>query len=214
MTIEDKNLPQMHSTPPQDRPSRRTQWILVGWGWVVVLSLAWCLAILHFSVDWEELRTPRIEEGQAWTAFAVQLQIESITRLDEIPSSTGPGTRPAPGAVFLLVNIHYAYLYDPDEAELTCSADLLGDQRWWPSQFLSWSQEELLGVTRGCPAIDRNDAALTSGTMGAVFEIPASLVAEVSAVHATVMQRIPATDPEEPSAFDSSTAFLNVQITQ
>ena len=185
----------------------------IGWGSVVAFIVAWCLAILHFSVEWEDFRTPRIEEGRAWTASGVELQIESVTTLEAIPSSYGAGQEPTPGAVFLLVTIRYAFLSMPADTNLVCTARLFGDHRSWSWTSLSWSEEDLLEVTNNCPAVDRDDNPITSGIMGAVFEVPANLVGEVAAVHVSVMVPIPAKDDEIFDTFHTSSAFFEVHVT-
>ena len=148
----------------------------LGWATVVVACVAWCLVIAGMGVPFENSRLKDVPEGSTWTAGDVSLTVNTvihgttITVPDEDPILATPGAN----FVFVLVD------YDAASDGYSCLMTLVGKGREWQKSFASVTANDVL------PGTVDNCSIAGEGTMGALFEIPASALSEIQGVRLEV----------------------------
>jgi len=156
--------------------STKTFRFIAGWVSVVVACVAWCLVIVGMGVPFENDRVPRIPQGSSFEAGQVSLSVNTVIHGTTITVPDEDPILAVTDAAFVLVLVDY----DAASPGYSCLMTLVGDGREWQKSFaVSAASDVMPGAVDNC-------SATGEGTMGALFEIPASALPEIQGVRLEV----------------------------
>lgn len=160
------------------------KWMIAGWLTAVVIAVAWCLFIFGFGVSWEKARAEVIPQGTTWAPMEIQITTNSLIHSTAFDIGEDDHLQAIEGAILVLVTLDYS-LSAP--VKHVCGMTLLGHKREWEQSSSSWMVAQVVpGVVTTCNATDEDDNMIISGTMGAIFEIPALALDEIRGVRVSV----------------------------
>ena len=159
---------------------------VAGWIGLAVAVVAWCVLNLGLSTSFSDARMPVVPEGTAWTADEITLTMSFATHGTTISDNADDPVTAMPGAVFVVVLIEYR-VTNPD-TDLVCSVSLQGDGRTWAPSDPEPIGSIFPGTRQGCDARDDDGAPISSGIMGATFEIPAAALPEIEGASVGVVR--------------------------
>ena len=185
------------------------KWIVAGWITVVVAGVAWCLVIVGVGVSWRESQASTIPEGRTWVAWDIEFIATSLTYSPTIQIPDRDPVPATPGAVFVAVSVDFKR---GSATEYPCSMSLVGDGRQWTRTNTFLVSEVIPGSRLYCNDTDDDGNPIKSGTIGNLYEIPASAIDEIRGVLITVM------DPRQklsdlPSLFKHPSSMALLEIT-
>jgi len=176
----------------------------------------WLVGNFGWGVSWQDTRLPEIAEGQTWSVNGVSLTAQDSMHGTTISIPGEDDVHATDGAYFVAVTVDYVLA--SEDANQDCSLTLVGDGRTWLPADVTASvtiTDVVPGVTTDCSNTDANGDPTTSGTMGALFEVPKTALSEIHAVQVTVQQSFDWTQAntvQQVFASPSASALLQITI--
>ena len=177
-------------TPAAPRWHQRVGRSLIRWETLLLAVAVWLSVNAVASIYWPYGHLAVIPEHRTWTTLGVSLQSNQALTGTTI---TLPGEDPvhaASGAAFVAVIFNYT-LSAPN-GTTGCQLSLKGDDRTWTPDTASGltiydltSGTDMGGTSGDCRSAT---AGGTSGTFGALFQVPKSALSEIQGVQVTVAQ--------------------------
>ena len=190
--MSDQETPVVDAPRAEPSSRRARRWTILGWIAVVVAMVAWTGVNVRFGVSWKDRWTPTASSSQNWDSGDVTLSVAKVWVERTIPARnefSQPKTA-APGAVWVIVLLDYT-LADPAVGTY-CTLYLRGEGREWFSTATSPSpviSDVAPGARYGCNNKDSDDKPVDRGQFGQVFEVPESVLSEITGLRVIAGQQ-------------------------